>query len=86
MLESLFNKIAGLKALLKNRLLHRCFPVNFVKFLRTPHFFYRTSLVVASEYRICLLRSCFKFLLVDESTDVLKDRLRIVISLSDFAD
>ena len=23
-------------ALLKKRLLHRCFPVNFVKFLRTP--------------------------------------------------
>ena len=42
-LESLFNKIAGLKAkkrlqhqacnLLKKRLWHRCFPVNFAKFL-----------------------------------------------------
>ena len=28
-----FNKVAGLK-----RLWHRCFPVNFVKFLRTPFF------------------------------------------------
>ena len=27
-----FNKVAGLK----NRIWHRCFPVNFVKFLRTP--------------------------------------------------
>ena len=33
-----FNKIAGLTpaTLLKKRLWHRCFPVNFVKFLRTP--------------------------------------------------
>ena len=33
-----FNKVAGLRpaALLKNRLLRWCFPVNFVKFLRTP--------------------------------------------------
>ena len=28
-----FNKVA---TLLKKRLWHRCFPVNFVKFLRTP--------------------------------------------------
>ena len=40
----LFNKVAGLRpaALLKKRLWHRCFPVNFVKFLRTP-FFQNTS-------------------------------------------
>ena len=33
-----FNKVAGLKpaTLLKKRLWHRCFSVNFVKFLRTP--------------------------------------------------
>ena len=32
-----FNKVAGLRlsTLLKKRLLHRCFPVNFGKFLRT---------------------------------------------------
>ena len=29
-----FNKVAGLRPLLKNW--HRCFPVNFAKFLRTP--------------------------------------------------
>ena len=33
--------------LLKKSLWHRCFPVNFTKFLRT--FFYRTSPVAASE-------------------------------------
>ena len=38
MCQSLFlNKIAGLRpaTLLRNRLWHRCFPVNFAKFLRT---------------------------------------------------
>ena len=36
-----FNKVAGRPAtLLKKRLWHKCFPVNFAKFLRTP--FYRT--------------------------------------------
>ena len=34
----LLNKVAGLMpvTLLKKRLCHRCFPVNFAKFLRTP--------------------------------------------------
>ena len=34
--ESLFNKVAGLRSttLLKKRLWHRCFPVDFAKFLR----------------------------------------------------
>ena len=33
-----FDKVAGLRAatLLKKRLWHRCFPLNFAKFLRTP--------------------------------------------------
>ena len=33
-----FNKVAGLRpvTLLKKSLWHRCFPVNFAKFLRTP--------------------------------------------------
>ena len=37
--QSLFlNKVAGHRPanLLKKRLRHRCFPVNFIKFLRTP--------------------------------------------------
>ena len=39
-----FNKVACLKpvTLLKKRLWHRCFPVNFEKFLRTP-FLWNTS-------------------------------------------
>ena len=38
-LESLFNKVAGLQPgnfNQKNRLQHRCFPVNIANFLRTP--------------------------------------------------
>ena len=37
MLESPFNKVAGLKAcsFIKMRLQHKCFPVNTAKFLRT---------------------------------------------------
>ena len=33
-----FNKVAGQRpaTLLKNKLWHRCFPVSFAKFLRTP--------------------------------------------------
>ena len=33
-----FNKVAGLLQLYYKRLQHRCFPVKFVKFLRTPFF------------------------------------------------
>ena len=47
MLESLFNKVAGLKAhnfikkklqhnFIKKKLQHRCFPVNIAKLLRKP--------------------------------------------------
>ena len=38
--NSLFNKVAGLRpaTLLKKSFWHRCFPVNFPKFLRTPFF------------------------------------------------
>ena len=38
MLESLFNKVAGLQAciFIKKRFQHRCFPVNIAKFLKTP--------------------------------------------------
>ena len=36
--ESFYNKVTALRPaiLLKERLRHRCFPVNFAKFLRTP--------------------------------------------------
>ena len=40
MLESLFNKVAGLQlcSFIKRGLQHRCFPVTFVKILRTTFF------------------------------------------------
>ena len=49
---SFFTKVAGLRAvnLLKKRLRHRCFPVNFAKLLRTP-FLQNSSQRTASKYR-----------------------------------
>ena len=38
--------------LLKKRLQHRCFPVNFAKFLRTPTFFHITPPVAASIFSV----------------------------------
>ena len=57
--ESLFfNKVAGLRpaTLLKKRLWHRCFLVNFANFLRTP-FSHNTSrqLLLYTEYVIYIL-------------------------------
>ena len=65
-LESLFNKIADLKtcSFAKKRLQHRCFPVKFAKFLRTP-FFNRAPPVAASEQTEeisvvhCVAKKCF---------------------------
>ena len=52
---SFFNKVAGLRPaiLLKKRLRHWCFPVNFAKFLRTP-FYRRTPLVAAASVSLKL--------------------------------
>ena len=53
MCQSLFliklSKLSKLSNLSKKRLCHTCFPVNFVKFLRTP-FFNRASPVAASKW------------------------------------
>ena len=47
-----FTKVAGFRpvTLLKKRLRHRCFPVNFAKLLRTP-FLQNSSQRTASKYR-----------------------------------
>ena len=39
-LDFLFDKVASLKAynFIKNRIQHRCFPIKFANFLRTPYF------------------------------------------------
>ena len=58
--QSLFvNKVTGLRftTLLKKRLYHRSFPVNFAKFLRTP-FVHRTPPVAASVSIRCLCCKC----------------------------
>ena len=64
-----FNKVAGLRpaALLKKRLWHRCFPVNFVKFLRTP-FLQNTSggLLMLLKNQYCFVSS-FISCLIEQS-------------------
>ena len=40
---------------IKKETWHRCFPVNFAKFLRTP-FFYKTPLAAASEVKLYNLK------------------------------
>ena len=45
--ENICARVSFLKKLLKKRLWHRCFPANFVKFLKNT-FLHRTSLVAAS--------------------------------------
>ena len=57
--ESLFNKVSGLRpaTVLKKRLWHRCFPVNFAKFLKTPFFTEQFSLQNSSGLLLLSLRS-----------------------------
>ena len=58
-----FNKVTGLRpvTLLKKSLWHRCFPVNFTKFLRTA-FLQNTSrrlLLNSNDINFILLETCF---------------------------
>ena len=53
-LESLLDKVAGLKACNSIRLQHRCFPVKFAKFLRTP--FLKEQL----QWLLLRFNSCFQ--------------------------
>ena len=54
-----FNKVTGLRpaTLLEKRLRHRCFPVNFVKFLRTDFFKVTDSQKYESLYMIAAFHS-----------------------------
>ena len=67
-----FNKVVA-AALLKKRLWHRSFPVNFAKFLRTP-FFHRSPLMVASVniyyeiYHIAVLKTWGKTAVAAQAT------------------
>ena len=56
--ESLFNKVTDLKLLRKKGLPHRCFPVNFTKFLE--YLFYRTLSLTASDFTYhCIISTKF---------------------------
>ena len=51
---------AGPATLLKKRPLHRCFPVNFAKFLRTPYF--TEHLQTTASVSMNRLHFCYTFL------------------------
>ena len=53
-----FNKVAGLRpaTLLKKRLWHKRFPVNFSKFLRTTFFNRKPSVAASASNRCCQVR------------------------------
>ena len=56
-----FNKVAELKPapLLKKRLWHRCFPVNFVKYLRTSFFIEHLWWLLLKTKQTLLCRNCY---------------------------
>ena len=69
-LASLFNRVSGLRSatLLKNKLQHWCFQVNFVKFLRTP-FLQNTSVICLTvSFHKEVLYICSKLLLLEKLT------------------
>ena len=68
--ESLFNRVSGLRpaSLLKKRLQHRCFQVNFAKFLRTP-FLQNTSVIsLTVSFHKEVLYICSNLLLLEKWT------------------
>ena len=70
LLGSYFNRVSGLRAvtLLKKRLQHRCFQVNFMKFLRTP-FLQNTSVICLTvSFRKEVLYICSNLLLLEKWT------------------
>ena len=71
-------KVAGLRpvTLLKMRLWHRCFPVNFMKFLRTPFF---------TEHSEAFPQWCPYKKLLCKYTAILQEKLRRTIRKKFFA-
>ena len=70
MLESYFNRVSGLRVvtLLKKRLQHRCFQINFMKFLRTP-FLQNTSVICLTvSFHKEVLYICSNLLLLEKWT------------------
>ena len=66
-----FNKVAGLMpaTLFKKILWHRCFPVNFVKFLRTP---FLTEHFGTTAFGILCRHNVFKVIDRDRMTSLLR--------------
>ena len=71
-----FNKVAGLRlaALLKKKLWHRCFRVNFAKFLRTSilteHLCWLLLIIYKSIYTFSEYSSCIDLIFTSQSSPV----------------
>ena len=82
-LESLLNKVAGLKVcnFIKKRLKHRCFPVKLHKFSRAPFLQNNASGRVWKGTRLVkILQSChFKMCIWNQSQMLQKDGLRKIM-------
>ena len=69
-LEPYFNRVSGLRAvtLLKKRLQHRCFQVNFMKFLRTPFLQNASVICLTVSLHKEVLYICSNLLLLEKWT------------------
>ena len=78
-LESLFNKVAGLKTcnFIRKRLRHRCFPVIFENCLRTPSF--RTPPVATFEAKHILQLSFYYVVEYEISSGIRATRKKLNI-------
>ena len=65
-LEPLFNRVSGLRppTLLKKRLQHSCFQVNFVKFLKTPFLQNTSTICLTVSFRKEVLYICSNLVLL----------------------
>ena len=70
MLESYFNRVSGLRVvtLLKKRFQHRCFQVNFMKFLRTAFLQNTTVICLTVPFHKQVLCICSNLLLLEKWT------------------
>ena len=70
LLESLFNGVSGLRpeTLLRKRLQHRCFQVNFVKLLRTPFLQNSSVICLTVSFHKEILYICSNLLLLQKWT------------------
>ena len=76
-----FGKVTGLwpATLLKKRLWHRCFPVNFVKFLQTPFLTEHLWWLLLSFRRLCVTSHMLHFTLFTSTSTLFRSSFQFLI-------